>query len=275
MTTLQTLPAGYQGLSCAVTGDWVVWTQAYGITYGQFEQNWKIKALNRQTQEVRTLDEGTLPNGQVPPSMLLPYPSASHGIVVWTTFADNQGTVQAVQYNFDTKQQTVLGRNISFPLISWPWVNWGDSVRKGIVFKNLETQQMSFLPTHPTTSAFSGTSFVSSNADYSAITLIPSISPDTIGTTYIVGNGINGDFVQFPTLNDRLVTWDSNETLFAYDRKLQRLIQIDGINANPRPYISSHYFVWELPLSKEDLAGGDQGKVVHQFLYVIDTNSLP
>lgn len=258
MTTIQTLSAGYQGLSCAVTGAWVIWLQAYGATYESFQRNWRIMALNRQTHELRLLDQSTLPNGQPAPAKILPYPSASNGTVVWTSFADNQANTEAVRYDLATQQKTVLAQRASNPQIWWPWVSWGDASKQGIVFENLATQQQVFLNQRPTGSALNGTSFAIADTNYTTITLYPSITPDQIGTSYIIGRGINGDFVQFPYLNDRLVTWDSNQTLFAFDRKLQRLVQIDGITGNPQPYISSHYFVWE-----------------QDSMYVIDTNTLP
>ncbi len=275
VTNIQTLSAGYQVLSCAVTGPWVIWIQAYGNTYESFQVNWKIMALNRQTQEVRLLDQSLLPNGQQAPAKILPYPSASNGIAVWTTFADNQGDTEAVSYSFATLQKTVLAQNASFPLISWPWVSWGDANKQGIVFENLETQQQVFLNQHPTTTAFNGTSFVASNADYTAITLYPSITSQGIGPSYVVGQGINGDFTQFPTLNDRLVTWDSNYSLFAFDRKLQRIVQIPGIFGNPYPYISNHYMVWGQAISQADVTASMHGAPLHVIMYVIDTNTLP
>lgn len=275
LTNIQTLPVGYQGLTCAVTGQWVIWLQAYGATYESFQGHWKIMALNRQTHELRQLDQSTLPNGQPAPNKILPYPSASNGDVVWTTFADNQANTAAVRYDLATKQQTVLAPNASNPEISWPWVSWGDGRRQGVNFENLETQQQVFLNQRPSGSALDGTSFVSADGSYTAITLYPSITPDHIGTTYIVGKGINGDFVQFPNVNDRLVTWDSNDTLFAFDRKLQRLVQIDGIFGNPHPYISSHYMVWAQAISKDDFNASMHGTPLHVNLYILDTNTLP
>ena len=275
MTTIQTMPAGYQGLTCAVTGSWVIWLQAYGATYEGFQTHWKIMALNRQTQELRLLDESKLPNGQTPPNVILPYPSASNGQVVWTTFADNQAHLEAVEYNLATQQKTVLAQNASNPEISWPWVNWGDATKQGIVFENLVTHQQIFLAQQPSGAAFDGTSFTFADSAYTNITLYPSILPDHISTSYVVGQSINGDFVQFPYLNDRLVTWDSNQTLFAFDRKLQRLVKIDGIFGNPRPYISSHYFVWTQAISQADVDASLKGAPLHLIMYVIDTNTLP
>jgi|GEM_PF-2217226 len=273
VSNIYTLPPGYQGLTCAVTGPWVIWTQAYGNTYESFQTHWKIMALNRTTQELRLLDESVLPNGQPAPAKLLPYSSASNGTVVWTTYADNEANTVAVRYDLATQQKTILSQNASFPIISWPWVSWGDSKQQGIVFKNLDNQQQSFINEQPSSAAFDETSIVFSDRIYRSIILYPScISPQA----YIIGKGINDDFVQFPTLNSRLVTWDSNYSLFAFDRKIQRLVQIDGIFNNPNPYISSHYMVWKQPISPADVDSSlHKGTPLHVNLYIIDTNTLP
>jgi hypothetical protein len=275
VTTIRTFPPGWQVLSCALTGPWLIWQQAYGATYESFQMTWKIMALNLQTQELRQLDQSLLPNGQPAPPVILPYPSASNSTVVWTTFADNQADTEAVRYDLATGQKTVLARNARFPIISWPWVAWGDGTKQGIEFENLETQQQVFLDQRPSGSALDGTSFVEADGMYSTITLYPSITPDQIGTSEEVGQGINGDFVQFPTLNDRLVTWDSNYSLFAFDRKLQRLVQISGIFGNPQPYISSHFMVWRQFASQANMNAFSQGGIGQFILYVIDTNTLP
>lgn len=264
ITILQTLPPGYQAVSCAVTGVWVIWALVFGYTLESQQAHWKVMAVNRQTQEVRLLDQSILPNGQPAPQSTIPSPSADHGMAAWTTFADNDGHRAALLYDFASGHKTQLAIGTSFPLLSWPWVSWGDTNQRGVVFKNLETQQQTVLNQHPSTTAFQGTAFVASDASYTQITLYPTATPDHLSAAYIVGKSINGDFVQYPTVNDRLVTWDSNESLFAFDRKLQRLVQFPGITGNPIPLISSHYMIWV----QLDAKG-------HLVMDVLDTNTLP
>jgi len=267
LTNLYTAPAGYGINTCAVTDQWIVWTESYGIGYGDLQSNWRVKAINRQTQEVRLLDASKLPNGQQAPAKIIPFPSSGHGMAAWTTFLDNQGNTAAVIYDFATKQKTFQAQGTSFPLISWPWICWGDGTQLGIVFNNMETQQQTLLKENPATSAFNNSAFVVSNANYSAITVYPTIGPDMAAQSYVVGNGINGDFVEFPSVNDRLITWASNETVFAFDRKLQRPVKIlEGLTGNPYPLVSGHYMIW---------AKHDPNNVLKTIMYVIDTNTLP
>ncbi len=222
-------------------------------------------ALNRQTGELRLLDQSPLPNGQIPANVFTSHPDADNGYVVWTSFDSADGSPEAVLYNLATGQKTVLAQNVAGPQLSWPWADGGDHTRGGMVFENLETHQQVFLKQMPAFTALNGTSFVMSDSNGSTIALYPSIATsDQINTSYIVGESINGDFVQMPYLNDRLVTWDSNSSLFAYDRVLQRLVQLPNITGNPDPVISSHYMIWAQGTSAQTL-----------LLYVLDTNQLP
>lgn len=265
ITTLQTLPARFQIIDCAVTGQWVMWTQLYGQDNGVDQTTWKISAVNRQTHEVRLLDQNKLPNGQPGPSKILPYPTASHGLAAWTTFADNLGTTAGVIYDFATGTRTLLPNYSSDPMLSWPWVSWYDPNQREVVFKNLATQQQNLISLPQTSFAFQGSAFVTQNANGTSIMLYSAATTDHMGIPLVVANAINGDFVEYPTLNDRLVTWISNNSFFAYDRKLLRLVLIVGnLTGSPDPLISSHYMVW-----------GGRDAQGHFFTDVLDTNTLP
>lgn len=263
VTKLQTIPNGYYLASCAATGSWIIWSQSlFGDS--PFESNsWQVKAINYHTKEVRTLDSSVIHSS-------IPFPSAGNGWAAWTSLTGDQKNTVALFYNFADGKKTAQAIGTAFPLISWPWVCWGDSVVKGIVFQNMETQQQINLPfSRPSTAAFNDGAFVASNSDYSAITLYPSINAAMSSTSYVVGHGIAGDFVEFPTLNDRLVTWVSNESLYAYDRKLKQTVAIMGTaRANPSPFVSGHYLVWETP-------GQDLNNYSEYTLNILDTNTLP
>ncbi|MGZ6352739.1 MAG: hypothetical protein ACXWQ8_24940, partial [Ktedonobacterales bacterium] len=218
ITLLATLPAGYLALACTVTGPWVIWMQAYSNT----SPRWMLKAFNRQTGEVRLLDQGQGPYG--------PQPEASNGRVVWTMSSEGtSGATQSEMYTFTTGTKTVLAPRTSGPRISWPWVSWADGAGKAIVFKNLETAQQVQLPMpySPTTVAFAGTSFVYTNDDYSQVTLVPSILAQPMGSYVIQDKQTDGsDFDEFPTLNERLVSWGGPGSWQVFDRKLLRPVKI-------------------------------------------------
>lgn len=245
ITLLATLPTGYLALACTVTGPWVIWMQAYSNT----SPHWMLKAFNRQNGEVRLLDQGNGPSGL--------QPEASNGRVVWTmATADTSGATQSEIYTFATGTKTVLAPQTSGPRISWPWVSWTDGVAKAIVFTNLETAQQVRLPMpySPTTVAFAGTSFVYTNDDYSQVTLVPSILAQPMGSYVIEDKQTDGsDFDEFPTLNERLVSWVGPHSWLVFDRKLQRPVKI-AIGANGFDGdISSHYLVASPPSRRRTL----------------------
>jgi hypothetical protein len=258
ITLFTTMPAGYFQLACTVTGPWVIWTQAYGNTFESWAAHWVIKAFNRQTGEVRQLDQSRAP-GQQQSSVSLqpPEPHASNGRVVWTTYSqDTPMATQSEMYTFATGTKTVLADQTSGPLISWPWVSWGDGIAHAIVFENLETAQKVQLPMYypPTTVAFAGTSFVYTNSDYSQVTLVPSILAHPIGSYVVEDKTTDGSsFDEFPTLNDRLITWVGPNAWLVFDRKLLRPVKIpigaDGLDG----FISSHYLVATPPSHRRTL----------------------
>ena len=256
LTQIHQLPTGYQEIGCVATGDWLIWMEGYGDTVGSLHSQLSIVAFNRQTQEMRQLDQGSSANGQSPQGAVLLVPSASNGYVTWTTIVDAQGDTDAVLYNLATQHKTTLAQHADHPALSWPWAAWDDGVQKGVVFKNLQTNQQILFAQEPGPWSLNSSAFVTQDANATMITLYPALS--NMSRSEIIGQSINGDFVQDPYVNDRLVTWDSNDTLFAFDRKLQRLVQIP-VQGNPLPLISSHYFIW-----------GDKTS-----WHVLDTNALP
>lgn len=145
----------------------------------------------------------------------------------------------------------------------------GDGVGKAIVFKNLETGQQVQLPLRyaPTTVAFAGTSFVYTNSDYSQVTLVPSILAQPMGSYVIQDKQLDGsDFDEFPTLNERLVSWVGPNSWLVFDRKPQRPVKI-AIGAHSFDgFISSHYVVATPPLTEAEFDAQHQGLPYHHVM---------
>lgn len=279
VTLLVTMPPGYSLMACTATGPWVIWSQTYGNTFESYAAHWVLKALNRQTGEVRVLDQARSPDGQQPPASIRPEPYASNGRVVWTTYSQaTPGTTQSEMYSFATGTKTVLADQTSGPKLSWPWVSWGDGIGKAMVFKNLESGQQVRLPMQspPTTAAFAGTSFVYTNSDYSQVSWVPSILVQPISASVIEDKQIDGSgFDEFPTLNARLISWVGPDAWLVFDRKLQRSVKI-AIGAHGfAGFVSGHYLVAFPPLTEAEFDAQRQGLPYHHVLQVIDTNTLP
>lgn len=279
ITLFATMPAGYFLLACTVTGPWVIWTQTAGNTFESYATHWALKAFNRQTGEVRQLDQARTPDAQHPYASIRPEPDAGNGRIVWTTYSDDTpGATQSEMYTVATGTKTVLAPRTSGPRISWPWVSWGDGVASAIVFENLETGQRVQVPMSyaPTSVAFAGTSFVYTNSDYSRVTLVPSILAQPLGSYVVEDKTTDGSyFDEFPTLNDRLISWVGPNAWLVFDRKLQRpvkiLLGVNGLGG----FISSHYLVATPPLTQADLDAQHLGLPFHHVMLVLDTNTLP
>lgn len=279
ITLFATMPAGYFQMACTVTGSWVIWMQTSGTTFESYAAHWVIKAYNRTTGEIRQLDQGHGPSANQSWVSIQPEPDASNGRVVWTTYSqDTPGKTQSEMYTFATGKKTVLAPLTSGPRISWPWVSWGDGVASAMVFENLETGQQVSLPMNyaPTTVAFAGTSYVYTNSDYSQVTLVPSILAQPTTSYVVEDRQMDGStFDEFPTMNDRLITWVGPNAWLVFDRKLQRPVKIaigvNGLNG----FISSHYLVATPPLTQADMDAQHQGLPYHHVMLVIDTNTLP
>jgi hypothetical protein len=278
VTLFAQMPPGYFQLACAVSGSWVIWTETGGA-FDTWATHWVIKAYNRQTGEIRKLDQARAPVGSNPYASIQPKPDASNGRVVWTTYSDDTpGKTQSEMYTFATSAKTVLARHTSGPLISWPWVSWGDGSARVVVFKNLETGQQVQLPMTypPTTVAFAGMSFVYTNSDYSQVMLVPSILAQPISSYVIEDKTRDGsDFDEFPTLNDRLIAWVGPNAWLVFDRKLGHPVKIafgaNGLNG----FVSSHYLVATPALTQADVEAQRQGQPYHHVMLVLDTNTLP
>lgn len=260
ITRLQDFPLGYYLTACATSGSWIIWTQS-----SPDDKNWQMKAINKQTNEVRNLD---VANDKTPQA---PYPAGAHGYAAWSTYAEDQKQVSAVVYNFASGNKTYLGEGTSFPLLAWPWFLWGDANQQAIVFKNMETSQQVLLPMTSviTSASFGAGAFVTANVGGAALTLYPRIDANMPYSSYVIANANKAqlEFVEYPTLNDRLVVWISNTNFTVFDRKTQRLVRMsDDTKKFVWPFISGHYLMWREP---------DPNDKNNEYLNVLDTNTLP
>ncbi len=279
ITLLTTLPAGDQSWDCTVTGSWVIWIQSFGNTLESLAVHWVIKAINRDTGEIRVIDQAKGADGQGQFVSIRPNPYASNGRVVWTTYSsDIPNGTQSEMYTFNTSTKTVLADNTSYPILSWPWVTWGDGKQKAIVCENLETGQQVLLHMQyiPTTTAFHGTTFVYTNSDYSQVLIYPDITDPSLPSYVIEDKSIDGDsFSEFPTINNRLVSWVSDTTSLVFDRKLMRQVIVDSSKIPFAGVVSSHFLISEAPLTQADHDASVKGLPYHHVIRIIDTDTLP
>ena len=271
LTVLRTLPPDFQMLSCTVTGPWVIWTQNYGNTPESLQAIWQIMALNRQTGEVRMLDDGKMPNGQMSPKGVYSFPSSGHGLVAYESYLDNQGDSGAVVYDFATGQKTSIGINASFPIISWPWLCWGDPTIPGLIFKNMTTQQQYTLTITPDDTMINASGVLVTPSDRMSVQYYPSIGPNMASTGITLDQATSqNERMGGLGLNARLVGWETVDPFKAVvlDRKLNRevLITSTNVTSGTSPWVVGHYLIWGVHDPH------DNSKFI---MNVIDTNALP
>ena len=274
-----TMPGGYFQMACTVTGPWVIWMKRLEPPSKALPRIGSSKRSTARPGEICQLDHGHGPSANQPYASIQPEPDASNGRVVWTTYSqDTPGKTQSEMYTFATGKKTVLAPLTGGPRISWPWVPGVTGMRVRSSLKNLETGQQVRLPMSyaPTTVAFAGTSYVYTNSDYSQVTLVPSILAQPISSYVVEDRQTDGStFDEFPTMNDRLITWVGPNSWLVFDRKLQRPVKIAiGVNGLSG-CISSHYLVATPNLTQADMDAQHQGLPYHHVMVVIDTNTLP
>ena len=232
-----------QVLGGAADANWIVWAvaaQQPGLS------DWILYSYNRQTQKVVSFAKApTAADGSFLPSPFI-LPTLDHGIVVWNEAGtDPSGTVRnptvVKSFDLNTGQQKVLATNGHGPVIAWPNVAWVQglntlsTVKPGafnasLVVENLETSAQKTLPFINTPSYFDicGESIIW--VDETQLSLYLS---DFAGTKpqLIVHTDDPSDYIQFPTINERLITWVSYKTNQVWDRVQKRVVTLSDISS--------------------------------------------
>ncbi len=166
--------------------------------------------------------------------------------------AGHPGETQSEMYTFATGRENRPRSQHIWPPDLLAMGLLGRRGRSAIVFENLETGQQVSLPMRyaPSTVAFSGTSYVYNDSDYSQVTLMPSILAQPI-TSYVIEDPTDGwEYVdEIPMMNDRLITWVGPNAWLVFDRKLQRPVKI-AIGANGSMALSAAIIWWQHPHSR-------------------------
>lgn len=263
---------------------WIVWSEA---ARQPDLADWVLYAYNRQTQEVQQIAQAaTGPDGEVVSGTFL-LPKVDHGIVVWDEVVvtpDGAYNIVVKHAELPTGKVELLADPARAPAISWPYIAWlarlnepstqlEDTAKSVITVLNVETGEKHTL-THPDTPryfALHGTSLVWITAPGSQ-----AILTDLDETFHqVIAHADGDDYLEFPTIGDRIVAWTSTSQGIAWDRTQQRLIELspEGVIN----FTNGTAYVWETPLSVEQYTADKRAGVVSntETLYVIDTTTLP
>lgn len=265
----------------ATDGRYFAWVETRNNDSLDFS-DWTIYAYDMQTGQVKLIAQAPQANGHPLPAHG-PIITLDHHLLVWTqaVLAPNSPTSgQIVEksdveaYDFDTQQMTILAHGAAYARLSWPWIMWGVLNANALLFTNLQTHQTVQLQQTPDDLALAGGSLAYGQPGGQSITLVSDIThPDVTSQTVVtVNTGNSYYYVEFPSLNDRLVTWlGANGPHEVWDRVQRRIVTLlpdfaswpefmNGV------FINGPYLLWITP--------GPGGKTDPQ-AHILDTRLLP
>lgn len=278
-------------ISAASEGDYFTWCQVDNHFTTNFS-DWRIYLYDLATNQLTLVTQAETLSGQPIPD-ICPIVSLSHGKLVWgqahaTGGLDAQGEPNEDHvvklYDIASGQTTVTATNAYYASLSWPWMVWFDTIHKDLMVTNLQTQQRVVRPEQPFEIAMQGASLVYEASNWSTLTLIDDVPRVADAGTIIVTapSDIASDYIEFPSINDRLVTWvGDNGTSQVWDRVQRRIVTLAPVYSTGQGYtvgadVSGSYLLWTAPVSLQNLQASQQHKGhAHNIAYVLDTRQLP
>lgn len=266
MARLQSVDSQVQ--SAAADGDHVVWQEAAD----QDGFDWRLYDYSIPTGRVREIARAATKGGKPVPSPLSTV-WASHGVIVWGQ-AVGAGVAEGDVSNavvrradLSTGRVTTVATRAGSPALSWPWLAWESLPADGswrTVLANLETGWTGSMAATPESMAMSGVSAAFAAADLHSIWVLDDVSrPDQ--ARQVARGADETDYLEWPTLNDRVVAWAQNGQSIVYDRAEGRLVTLPVAAGWASGIAGRSSLVWV-----EADADGNAASIV-----VVDTSSLP
>jgi hypothetical protein len=207
----------------SIVGDdhWIVWVE--GSIEPTFA-DWTIYSYNRMTNEIRTLASAP-PSHPTTPLVVL---SMSAGTVVWSAVEATDGIFHVYAMNVDGSTIRTIAANARGPQIVWPWVVYDVKPSAGVgatlARNNLQTGEIQPLPgpKDPSYFAYDGEAVSWISADTNDIYLQSPMNSNPVHLS-------SGRYMQFVSINNRLVGWGQDAGAIAYDRKLHKIVQLSNL----------------------------------------------
>ena len=202
----------------------------------------------------------------------------SHGSLVWgQAIGDgitrgNLANAVVNRHDLASGKTETVATAAGSPAFSWPWLVWeefpaGGQRRSKVT--NLETGATEQTDTVPATIVLDGGSAAYSAADLHSIWLIDDVSKPSSGVA--IAHGIDdADYLQWPSLNDRLVAWSQDDASTVYDRAEHRLVHLPVANGWSSGIVTGPNVVWT-----ERDPGHDPSADHADWIVVADTGTLP
>lgn len=261
-----------QILSAASDGDWIVWAEAPDSS----EFGWRIYAYSLSSRRVREVARAATHDGR-PVAGPLSFVWASRGAAVWGQALGSgvtQGDVaNAVVRRADlaTGRITTLASSAGSPALSWPWMAWESLPAGGswrTVFRNEQTGWRGSMDAAPPVLTLDGPSAAFPAADSHSIWLLDDIT-EASAPTQVARGADDTDYLEWPTLNGRIVAWAQNGQSIVYDRTERRLVTLPVGSSWSSGTVAGPLLVW----SEAGPDGQESGHAA--WLDVLDTRGLP
>jgi hypothetical protein len=240
----------HQVIAADADNVWVVWSEA--SLQPNFE-DWTLYAYNRVTRAVKAFAKAATAGGKPVPGPLV-QPHVDHDLVVWSavTAAEPVGShVDAFEYDLRQGTTALVAHDAIGPAISWPIVVFN---QHGSGTGAPPAQLMSLDVTNGTRSEIAGVT----NATYFSIvgdTVVwidegnKSVRMRTLNDSHDLTlvsfeGGISPGFVQFPSLNERIVAWGQTGGAWAYDRKLRVRVRLAAADPIGTAIVNGRGMYW-------------------------------
>lgn len=241
MTVLFTFPNPLaQVVSIAGDSNWIAWIQ--GSNQPNLE-DWALYSYNRATGAVRQLAAAPKPDGVHYPNTQYILISMSHGVIVWSAIEGMDSVYHVYAITADGTGGRTLAANARGPQIIWPWVMYNTKPTQPGISDQLQLQSLESGEIRD----IAGPTSVSYFAyDGSSVAWIPEDNRDLylmapIGTTPI--HIVSANYMQFVSMNARLVGWGQDIGAVAYDRELHIVVRLSDLN-NSSPILSDSALDW-------------------------------
>jgi hypothetical protein len=211
-----------QVLSTVGDANWIAWVE--GSLQPSFV-DWTLYSYNRQDGQIRTLAAAPKPYPYTPNLMI----SMSHGVIVWSAVEAPDGVYHVYAINGDGSALRVLATGAKGPQIVWPWVMYDAKPTKAgfgaqMVLQNVQSGEVKDLldPTDVAYFAYDGQSVAWVTGNTNDLYLMAPIGaiPRRISS---------GRYLQFVSMNSRIVGWGQDKGALAYDRKLNLVVQLSNL----------------------------------------------
>jgi hypothetical protein len=169
--------------------------------------------------------------------------SISNGVIVWSAVEAADGIYHVYAINADGTNLRILAANAKGPQIEWPWVVYdvkpaAPGASATLARKNLETGQIQTIagPADVSYFAYDGEALAWISGMTNHIFLQAPLDSSPIHL-------YSGTYLQFVSMNNRLVGWGQDKGAFVYDRKLHAVIQLSNLY-DFYPVISDQALDW-------------------------------